>query len=151
MGEWKRFCCATDLSEASRLAMQHAAELTRRFDAELELLHVHPLPPPAVDIEAIPAAPDLVETAIRELRGALAAWEQEAVRIARRPIRSDVIPGIPADEIARFARERAIDVVVVGTHGRGGLTRLLLGSVAERVAREAPCPVFVVRRREDAR
>jgi nucleotide-binding universal stress UspA family protein len=78
-------------------------------------------------------------------------WEEEAARIAGRQVRSTVTPGSPADEIVRFARERATDVVVLGSHGRAGLARLLLGSVAERVVREAPCPVLVIRRRETAR
>jgi hypothetical protein len=72
MAEWKRFCCAIDFSEPSRLAMRAAAELTRRLDGQLELLHVHPLPPPAVAIEALPPRPDVLETVIRELRDATA-------------------------------------------------------------------------------
>jgi universal stress protein A len=147
MAEWKRFCCAIDFSEPSRLAMQDAAELTRRFDGQLELLHVHPPSAPAVAIEPVPAPPDVVQAAVHELRDTMAPWEEEAARIARRPVRSTLSPGSPADEIVRFARERAMDVVVLGTHGRQGLERLLLGSVAERVVREAPCPVIVTRGR----
>jgi nucleotide-binding universal stress UspA family protein len=151
MGDWKTFCCGLDFSEDSRLAMQEAAELTRRLDGQLELLHVHPLPPPTVAIEALPASANLLETVLRELRDTMAPWEEEAARIAGRPVRSTVTPGSPADEIVRFARERTTDVVVLGTHGRAGLARLLLGSVAERVVREAPCAVLVIRRRETAR
>jgi nucleotide-binding universal stress UspA family protein len=151
MGEWKRFCCAIDFSEASRLAMQEAAELTRRLDGQLELLHVHPPTPPAVAIEALPATPDVLESVIREIQDTMAQWVEEAARIARRPVRSTINPGSPADEIVRFVRGQALDVVVVGTHGREGLTRLLLGSVAERVVREAPCPVLVIPRRDAAR
>ena len=151
MAEWKRFCCAVDFSEPSRVAMREAAELTRRFGGELELVHVHPLPPPAVDLEPEPAAPDILEITLREQREALGPWQEEAARHAGRPVHSTLIPGIAADEIVRFARERAIDVVVIGTHGRKGLARLLLGSVAERVVREAPCAVVVVRPRETAR
>jgi nucleotide-binding universal stress UspA family protein len=151
MAEWKRFCCPIDFSEPSRLAMEEAAELTRRFDGALELLHVHPLPPPTVAIEAAPVFPTALEPEISELRDTLAPWVEEAARIAGRPVDSTVVPGSPADEIVRFARERAIDVVVLGTHGRQGLARLLLGSVAERVAREAPCPVILIRRRAAAR
>jgi nucleotide-binding universal stress UspA family protein len=148
MAEWKRFCCAIDFSEPSRLAMQEAAELARRFEGELELLYVHPLPPPTVAIEAVPTYPNVLETEVRELRDTMAPWVEDAARIAGRAVGSTVVPGTPADDIVRFARERAIDVVVLGTHGRSGLTRLLLGSVAERVVREAPCPVLVTRRRE---
>jgi nucleotide-binding universal stress UspA family protein len=147
MAGWKRFCCAVDFSEHSRLAVREAAELTHRFDGELELIHVHPLAPPAVTVEAIPAIHD-VQAAVRELQVTMAPWAEEAGRIAHRPVGSTVSPGLPADEIVRFARERKMDVVVVGTQGRKGLSRLLLGSVAERVVREAPCAVLVVRERE---
>lgn len=148
MAEWKRFCCAIDFSEHSRLAMQEAAELTRRFDGQLELVHVHPQPPTTAAIELLSPPPGVAEMATRELRTTLAEWEKEAERIAGRPVRSTVIPGSPADEIVRFARERGTDVVVLGTHDRKRVARVLLGSVAERAVREAPCPVLVVRRRE---
>lgn len=148
MAEWKRFCCAIDFSEHSRFAMQQAAELTRRFEGQLDLLHVHPQPPTTAAIELLATPPDVAEAATRELRTTLAAWEQEAARIAGHSVRSTVIPGIPADEIVRFARDRGIDVVVLGTRDRKGVARVLLGSVAERAVREAPCPVLVVRRRE---
>ena len=146
MAGWKSFCCAIDFSEPSRLAMAEAAELTRRLDGQLELLHVHPLPPPAVAIEAVPVSADVMETTIRELGDTMVPWQEDAARIAAgRPVRSTVVPGLAADEIVRFAREHAVDCVVVGSRGRQGLTRLLLGSVAERVVREAPCPVLVIR------
>jgi nucleotide-binding universal stress UspA family protein len=144
--EWKRFCCAIDFSEPSRLAMHAAAELARRFDGELELLHVHPPSPPAVEV--LPSPPPVVEDFTEELRGTMAEWQEEAERTAGRPVRSTVVPGFPADEIARFAREHGIDLVVLGTHGWRGLRRLVLGSVAERATRVSPCPVLVVRRRE---
>jgi universal stress protein A len=146
MAEWKRFCCAVDFSEPSRLAAREAAELVRRYEGELELLHVHPPAPPTVSVEAIPAMHD-VQLAIGELLEQLAPWVEETGRIARRPVRSSVVSGNPADEIVRFARERGTDVLAVGTQ-RKGLARLLLGSVAERVVREAPCAVLVIRGRE---
>jgi nucleotide-binding universal stress UspA family protein len=147
MASWKRFCCAIDFSEPSRLAAREASELARRFEGELELLHVHLPPPPAVAIEAIPAAHD-VTAALAELRDMMSTWQEEAARLSHRPVHATVISGIPGDEIVRFARERPVDALVLGTHGRKGLPRLLLGSVAERVVREAPCAVVVVRVRE---
>ncbi len=138
MAESKRFCCAVDFSHPSRLAMHEAAELARRFGAELELVHTHPLAPPAVDLEAA-QPPDVLDTVLRELRGTLERWQEEAGRIVGRPARGTVVPGIPADDLMRVASDRWVDVVGLGSHGREGLTRLLLGSVAERVVREAPC------------
>lgn len=151
MAEWKRFCCGIDFSDPSRLAMQEGAELARRFDGELELVHVHPLAAPAVDLEATPPQADVMETVLRELRDTLERWQAEAGRIVGRPVHGTVVPGIPADDLVRFASDRRMDVVVLGSHGRKGLTRLLLGSVADRVVREAPCSVVVIRHAEGAR
>lgn len=143
MASWKKLCCAVDFSELSRAAMREAAELARRFDGALELLHVH-LPPPAAGPDFIPP-PDFVEIASAELEGTMAAWQEEAERVVGRAVHATVLPGSPAEEIVRFTRERGHDLLVVGTHGRRGVQRLLLGSVAERVVREAPCSVLVVR------
>jgi nucleotide-binding universal stress UspA family protein len=147
MARWKRFCCAVDFSEPSRVAMREAAELAQRFGGELELLHVHPLAPPAVELGVLQPA-DVLETVLRELQGTLARWQEESAGILGRPVGGTVVTGIAADDIVRFVRDRGIDVVVVGSHGRKGLARLLLGSVAERVVREAPCAVVVSRHRE---
>jgi nucleotide-binding universal stress UspA family protein len=74
----------------------------------------------------------------------LARWRADAEGRTGRPVRSRVLSGDPAAEIVRHAREERCDLVVVGTHGRTGIQRLVLGSVAERVARQSPCPVLVV-------
>ena len=148
MIEWKKICCATDFSELSRIAMLEAAELARRFEGELELVHVH-LPPPAVGTDLLASPIAVEDTAPAELEGTIAMWRDEAERLAGRPVRTMLLRGEPAAEILRHARQREIDVLVVGTHGRRGLGRLLLGSVAERLVREAPCAVVVGRRREE--
>ena len=142
--EWKRIGCGTDFSTASRLAMIRAAELARSLGAELELVHVH-APPPSAGTDMLAVSTDLGGMAVAELENTIAGWRSEAERLAGRPVRSTVAPGDPALEMARLARERPFDVLVVGTHGRKGLRRLVLGSVAERIVREAPCSVVVVR------
>jgi nucleotide-binding universal stress UspA family protein len=145
MAAWKKLCCALDFSETSHAAMREATELARRFGAELELLHVHPLPPAAgLDVSVPP--PDLLEVASPELETTMAKWQEEAERASGRAVHSTVLPAAAAaDEILRFVREHGHDLLVVGTHGRRGVQRLLLGSVAERVVREAPCAVLVIR------
>jgi nucleotide-binding universal stress UspA family protein len=146
MARWKKLCCAVDFSDSSRAAMKEATELARRFDAELELLHVH-LPPPAPGLgPPAPLPSDLVEGASAELDGTMATWQEEAARAAGRAVNATLLPSAaPADEILRFVRQHHADLLVVGTHGRRGVQRLLLGSVADRVSREAPCSVLVVR------
>lgn len=149
MLEWKKICCATDFSDPSRIAMLEAADLARRLDGDLELVHVH-VPPPTVGTDMLATPLDAADTALPELEKTLATWRDEAERLVGRGVRSTLLMGDAAGEIVRLARERAIDLVVVGTHGRRGLKRLVLGSVAERIVREAPCAVVVARRREPA-
>lgn len=145
MPGWKRILCAIDFSEQARHALLEAAEQARRSDADLELLHVHA--PPVTDGEVFPPQDDVPETGLVELERTVATWRTEAEALARKPVRAAVLPGDAAVEIARMAAEHRVDLVVLGTHGRKGLARLVLGSVAERVVREAPCDVLVVRRR----
>jgi nucleotide-binding universal stress UspA family protein len=147
MAGWKKLCCAIDFSETSHAAMREATELARRFGAELELLHVHP-PPPAAGLDMSVRPPDFVEVASTELESTMAIWQEEAERATGRAVHSTVLPGTAAaaaDEILRFLRAGGHDLLVVGTHGRRGVQRILLGSVAGRVAREAPCSVLVIR------
>ncbi len=140
MDEWKRICCAIDFSDPSRIAMQKAAGLAARLNAELVLLHVY---------EAHAASPEILlsrfEQQLPELEGNMRAWERDAERIAGRPPRSIILTGSAAAEILRLSQEGSFDLLVLATRGRSGLTRLVLGSVAERVVRESRCPVLVVR------
>ena len=138
--------CAIDFSDHSRAAFDRAVELANRLDAELTLLHVCPPAFPGGDVlfvQGEPADP-LTEG---PLAARLDAWRVEAERALGRPVRTVLLAGNPAREIARYSR-RGTDLLVVGTRGPTGLGRLLLGSVAERVVRDAACPVLVVHRRD---
>lgn len=142
MGQWRRICCAVDFSEPSRVAFDEAISLAQRLGAELLLVHVRqrsliaasdlPFAPP-------PAGGGEREQDVEQLR----SWTQRAQRSVLTT--SVELSGDAAAEIARFATEFTCDLVVVGTHGRTGLKRAALGSVAEAVVRTAPCPVLVVR------
>lgn len=147
MSEWSRICCALDFSDTSRLAMARAAEMARHCGAQLTLLHVHQ-PPSQPTVELLAPARALEELATVDLARDLAVWRTEAERIATTAVRMALVEGDPAAEILRYARDHGVDLLVLGTHGRTGLRRLVLGSVAERVVRQAPCPVMVVRPKE---
>ncbi len=144
MREWKRICCPVDLAPPSRAAMEQAAELAAHFKAELTLIHV---------VTASPAPPGADRTASRDLRNvgseqhaeSLARWRADAEGLVGRPIRSFVLSGDAASEILQHVLHEGYDLLVLGTHGRKGIARLFLGSVAEGVARRAPCPVLFVR------
>jgi len=116
---------ATDFSQPSRLAGKIAAELARHFGARLHVLHVVP---PVTD--PTPAAPAL-RAAVAELEAGLAVVTASAT-------------GRAASEIVKYARRNAIDLIVLGTHGRTGFSRAMLGSVAEAVTRRAGCPVMSI-------
>jgi nucleotide-binding universal stress UspA family protein len=129
---------ATDFSEHSENAFRLACALARDYAAPLVLLHVHS---PFVAygdglVAALP--PDFTD----ELREKLRATDPHDPRVV---VERRLIEGDPAREIVRLAREAGCDLIVMGTHGRTGLGRLLMGSVAEAVVRKAPCPVLTVK------
>jgi universal stress protein A len=140
----KTILVPTDFSPNSLGALQYAEALARRFGAAVHLLHVcQPATLTAATVEAaLIALPD----ADAESRSAAAA-EMEKVRalIADVPVTTEIDLGSPAPCIVAAAVEHAADLIVMGTHGRGPLLHMMLGSVAERVVRAAPCPVLTIR------
>ena len=147
MAEWTRICCAIDFSDACRFAMAEAADLARRFQAQLTLVHVYE-PPATAPLEPLEPGGQLLGAVWVDLERAMAAWRAEAARRSGARVRSTVRVGEAANEILHFAREDGMDLIVLGSHGDTGLRHLVLGSVAERVVREAPCPVLVIRTKE---
>jgi nucleotide-binding universal stress UspA family protein len=139
---------ATDFGAASDAALAYARDLARQFGATLYLLHV------AEDVyvrlggdayaTALPAMQKDVEEAARQRLETLARDAAHEVRTMGTVMTS----GTPASSIVQYAREHAVDLIVVGTHNRGAVAHLLMGSVAERVVRTAPCPVLTVRHPE---
>jgi universal stress protein A len=142
MAVWKRICCPVDYSDASRTALVEAAELARRIDGKLTVVSVSEIEPAAVTFDAPPVT-SRQETG--EARRALDRWVGDAAAIAPGRVRGELLSGEPATEIVKFLRDGRFDLVAMGTHGRRGLERLMLGSVTERVVRAAPCSVLVVR------
>lgn len=142
---YKHICCAVDFSDPSRSALEEAADLARRYASELTLVHAYEVPPAATGDMMLPT-PELLAGALKEAEKQLEAWRREAEGLAGRTVKAAVLSGRAADEILRFADEHAADLIVIGTHGRGGVKRLVMGSVAERVVRQATCPVLVIHR-----
>jgi nucleotide-binding universal stress UspA family protein len=128
----------TDFSERSDFAYRLACSLARDYGAHLLIVHVVP-PPVAFVGDAVWSGP--IEVDMDELKNKLLRLTgPDPTRVERR-----LEEGSPADEILRLARESHCDLIVMGTHGRRGLGRLLMGSVAELVVRKAPCPVVTVK------
>ena len=142
----KKILLPTDFSEYSDSAREYACSFAEKFGAELHLLHV------LQDLVAMAPEPGMAFPPPGDYMKELQTSAEEA--LAKRP--GDVLPadavvvrdvrhGTPFLEIIRYAKEHDIDLIVMGTHGRSGLAHVLLGSVAEKVVRKAPCPVLTVR------
>ena len=142
----KRILVATDFTPPSERAVQLATELATTFNASLTLVHVFEYPP-ALYTDAPLSSADLVEPALEEVKFKLSETLGSICR--QIPEASAKIrQGIPHEEISAAARESAADLIVIGTHGRTGLARGVLGSVAETVVRLSPVPVLTVRQPE---
>jgi universal stress protein A len=137
--EVSRILVATDYSEPSHAALRLATALARDASATLLICHVTP--------------PEFVFGS-DEMDAVAVPFENPGVRqmlVETRPDDPQVtcehhlLVGNPADEIVRFAEEQAVDLIVLGSHGRTGAARLLMGSVAEAVVRKATCPVLTIK------
>lgn len=127
---------ATDFSHLSDEALPQATSLARDSGARLLIVHVEE--PPTVYGEGAMYYGDLEpdQAALRAMLDKVVPADPNV------PCEHHLLFGDPASELARFAEENNVDVIVMATHGRTGLMRLLMGSVAEAVVRRAPCPVF---------
>ncbi len=142
MAGWAAICCAIDFSDASRFAMEEAADLARAFEAERVVIHVHD-PGPRIEAEVVEWSRPPFALAAVDLERDICAWRREAERRSGSKVCSVVLEGEPATEITRLARERGVGILVIGKHGRTCVERFVLGSVAEKLVQLAPCPVLV--------
>ena len=143
---FRRILHPSDFSPAARPAFRKAVELAKTTGAELVITHVLP---------TLPLMPDtyIAATTYNEMLGAQRASGQQqlnrlvaAAKAAGARASGTLLGfGVPADSIARLAKSRRADVIVIGTHGRTGFRRALMGSVAARVIALARCPVLTVR------
>lgn len=144
----KQILVATDFSEPADVAVNYGRDLARAYDATLHVIHV---------IENMLAfyGPDIgfamvdiernIESAVRrDLDATIAKRDGDPVKVVTSVKRGSNV----ANAITEYAAANAIDLIIVGTHGRGAVSRLLMGSVAERLVRSAPCPVLTVRAHE---
>jgi len=148
MAKIRTVMVASDFSSASRAAFARAVELAKENRATLLVMHALTLVPPMLGGEYLPPqAWDRIETASRaEAQKQIEALVAKAKRAGVRAT-GLVMVGSPYEVIVRAARSKRVDVLVLGTHGRTGLPRFFLGSVATRVLATARCPVLTVRGR----
>jgi nucleotide-binding universal stress UspA family protein len=141
----KRVLVPTDFSESARHAVTYGVSFAREYGAELLLLHV-------VENLTVGYASDLFPVPMAEVFQEISGYAKaEIAKLAEEArgrgvsVREEVVQGKPSAEIIRFAAENAVDMIVLGTHGKGVLDQALFGSTTERVVRKAPCPVLTVR------
>ena len=142
----KRILVPLDGSELAEQALEPAFALAQKFGGEVMLLCVAAVPEEVmVGVTAMPYVPHegnlhyAQAKAEAYLRGIKSRWQQAGV-----PIRNQVISGTPPELIVAIAKEQAVDLIVMSTHGRSGLSRLVYGSVAEAVLRGAHLPVLII-------
>jgi nucleotide-binding universal stress UspA family protein len=136
----------TDFSESSLEALKYAVSFAREFKAKLVLMHVVNEQifseglslPRATAPEALEQ--ELTAEATRQIRMLIPASELAGLQLEQ-----VILRGMPFLEIIRYAKANAVDLIVIGTHGRSGMEHIIFGSTAEKVVRKAPCPVLSVR------
>ncbi|OHC11634.1 MAG: hypothetical protein A3K50_07555 [Planctomycetes bacterium RIFOXYD12_FULL_42_12] len=139
----KKILCPVDHSECSYLALKYAISLALKDEAKLYLMHV--IDSRLYDTEIYKLSPyklnEIDESRIRtDLMKSLPEGTMDVLEVE-----TIVVKGVPFNEIINAATEINVDLIVIGTHGRTGLSHVMLGSVAEKVVRKATCPVLTVR------
>jgi nucleotide-binding universal stress UspA family protein len=144
----KKVLVPTDFSDSARQALRYGMSFAKEYGAELVLLHV-------VENLTVGYASDLFPVPMAEVFQEISGYAKselaklgEEARARGITVQEQVVQGKPSAEIIRFASENEIDVIVLGTHGKGMLDQALFGSTTERVVRRAPCPVLTVRKPE---
>lgn len=139
----RKLLCPIDFSDASREALVEAVDLARRYEARLLLVHV--MTPVPVSVPEALIDTSYLAQVYEDIEKTLAKWRDEAQALGAPAVEVKRLDGTPWDAICETAKQEGHDLIVMSTHGRTGLTHALIGSVAEKVVRHAPCAVLVVR------
>jgi universal stress protein A len=140
---FKNILCPVDFSSASRHALTVATELAVASSIAITIVYVWQ--PPMYGSVDSSVSGDVLQSMMDDDARSLTEWEA-ATKVAGVKTRSQFVRGVPVDEIVQLLeQDRTYDLVVMSTHGRTGLSHVVLGSVAEKVVRHAPCAVLVVR------
>jgi nucleotide-binding universal stress UspA family protein len=150
MNPFSKILVPVDFSPHSSEGVRLASNIARRYEAALVLVHVYqPVAYPFPEGFVL-YTPNQMANMLSELRKLLEGAEQEAQSAGAPSVSSKLLQGVVASEIVSTAQDERFDLIVMGTHGRTGIQHALMGSVAEKVVRRAPCPVLTVRERRAA-
>ncbi len=139
-----KILCPIDFSPGSQQALRAAVQIANETDADLVIAHVWYVPVTAFGSE-LTVSPMLIQPMMDDAQRELDAAVREASARSTKRVVGTMPVGVPWAEIASLLEREAFDLCVIGTHGRTGMARVVLGSVAEKVVRHAPCPVLAVR------
>ena len=150
MVPFRKILVPTDFSKHSAAAIDSAADLSRRYEASVTLAYVFEPVTYALPEGHVMQSPPQLDEMRSAFEQRLAQATVEATTAGALRVEAKLLTGPVANEISNFAEQGGFDLIVMGTHGRTGLRHLVLGSVAEKVVRTAPCAVLTVRVRETA-
>ncbi|MFD1684656.1 universal stress protein [Halobellus litoreus] len=145
---YDRILIPTDGSECADSAVEHALDIAAQYDAELHVLSV--VDSRDVSHSAPAISPEQVQQTLRDRAESVVESVAERAEAAGVTVVTAVEPGIPDDVVVEYAADEDCDLIVMGTHGRTGLERYLLGSVTERTVRRSSVPVLTVRGSEES-
>lgn len=142
----ERILFPTDFSEGSQHAVPYAVDFSKHYNAKLYILHI-------VHDFTQATYSHIPHISSDKIFDEITAWAKKEIdRCCIEDVRElpsverSVLQGVPYEEIVKFAEDRKIDLIVMGTYGKSGLEKFIFGSTAERVVRKAPCPVLTVRK-----
>jgi universal stress protein A len=149
MLQFKKILMATDFGAPSAYAIEAAIDLAKNYAAKLYVMHAYPLPTAIYGMYALTIPPAALAADVE--RGAREALDACVAKVMPRFANVEAVlrMGEAWEEIIRASKDLHVDLIVIGTHGHQGLSRLFLGSVAEKVVRLASVPVFTVRANTD--
>jgi nucleotide-binding universal stress UspA family protein len=145
---YDRILIPTDGSECADSAVEHALDIAAQYDAELHVLSI--VDSRDVSHSAPAISPEQVQQTLRDRAESVVESVADRAEAAGVTVVTAVEPGIPDDVVVEYAADEDCDLIVMGTHGRTGLERYLLGSVTERTVRRSSVPVLTVRGSEES-
>jgi len=141
---FKKIVCPIDFSEFTDEILEYAVNITKKFNAELYLLHIIPNLTYFTPYESF-LTPENIVSIEHNIEIEIKKNFEKAVKKVDIPVKQVIKKGIIFIEIIDYIKEEGIDLVIMGTHGRSGGEHILIGSVAEKIVRKSPCPVLTIR------
>jgi universal stress protein A len=141
---FKKILCPIDFSEFTDQVLEYAVSITKKYDSELHLIHIIPNLNYFTPYESF-FTPENLIVVEKNMEVEVNKDFDRVMKTIDIPVIKVIKTGAAFVEIVNYAKSESIDLIIIGTHGRTGLEHILIGSVAERVIRKAPCPVLTVR------